>query len=161
MKLLQTQTQTSQLHFLCAFQNKHRNKPWTKRNVINSPAVFSGGSLYVFLPDLGLKNTNQQLWLWYLPTALCPAVNSDTRNHNQTPLSLELHPWDSFSAPKRCPMSSFSVVVSSGITTVFIDGGNLLQSPNIQHSLHKLNVGCFLTGRQLATKHNENLCPLV
>ena len=112
MKLLRTQT--AQLHFPSFSQSNTKS---AVNRVLDSPAGPSGGGLYVFLPDL--RFTKHQRTAEPPPAALCPAVNSDTRNHNQTSLSRQLHPWDSFSSPKRCPMSSFSVVLSSGVASVF------------------------------------------
>lgn len=110
MKLLQTQK--AQLHFLCAFQNKAMKKAGSE--VMNSPAWFSGWSLYVFLPDL--KNNSSDWGRVSRPfsalrwTATPEITTTDSR-------SPEPHPWDSFSAPKRGPMSSFREAVSSGVAS--------------------------------------------
>lgn len=61
----------------------------------DSPAVFSGGSLYVFLPDFGLKNSGGRCRL----LSAC-----GEQRHQKSQPDSRAAPRDDFRPPKRCPV---------------------------------------------------------
>lgn len=98
-------------------------------DVMNSPAVLSRKPVCFSARLWILKNTNRALWV--LVPAVYPAVEQWCQKSQPNPTQ---HPWDSFSASKYGPMSSFCMVMTSGITSVFLIGAGH-QLPSLKLTL--------------------------